>query len=83
MKPQIIDPRYVNRVDRDPSYRVDFWTDQTVSEEWKLSQVADITEVLLWANEHSAGRTFVIYAEFPYENGHGMIRLLGNEPPGV
>lgn len=82
MKAKLVDPRYVNRVDRDPTYRVDFWNDQNASEEWRLSEVADFNEVLLWAKDQSSGRDFVIYAEFSYENGHGMIRLVGKEPQG-
>lgn len=69
----------MNRVDREPSYRVDFWS----AEEWQLTEVADVTEVLAWAEEWADGRTLVVYAEFVHEGGHGMIRLLGAEPPGV
>ncbi|PRB36092.1 hypothetical protein CQ020_22080 [Arthrobacter sp. MYb23] len=73
----------MNRVDREPSYRVDFWSAVGASEEWQLTEVADVTEVLAWAEERADGRTFVVYAEFVHEGGHGMIRLLGAEPPGV
>lgn len=82
MKSKIIDPTYVNRVDLNPSYRVDFWTGGNASEEWKLTEVRDINEVLVWAKEHSLGRIFVVYAEFDHATGHGMIRLFGEEPPG-
>ncbi|MGJ3188928.1 hypothetical protein [Paenarthrobacter sp. FR1] len=83
MKSRTVDPRYVNRVDLEPSYRVDFWTAAGVAEEWQLTEVADVTEVLAWAEEQADGRAFVLYAEFIHEGGHGMIRLLGQEPPGV
>lgn len=51
--------------------------------EWQLTEVADVPEVLTWAEERANGKTFVLYAEFVHEGGHGMIRLLGQEPPGV
>jgi len=46
VKSKIVDPRYVNRVDRNPSYRVDFWTVAGAAEEWQLTEVADVAEVL-------------------------------------
>lgn len=83
VKSRIVDPRYVNRVDREPSYRVDYWTADSAAEEWQLTEVADVAEVVAWAEEQADGRVFVVYAEFIHEGGHGMIRLLGQEPPGV
>lgn len=37
VKSKIVDPRYVNRVDRGLSYRVDFWSSVDASEEWLLT----------------------------------------------
>ena len=42
-----------------------------------MTEVADVFEVLAWAEEQADGRTFVVYTEFVHDGGHGMIRLLG------
>lgn len=40
---------------------------------------ADVTDVLAWAEDRRAGRTFVLYACVPGE-GLGLVHLHGSEP---
>ena len=75
-----IDPRYAKHIDEKPSYRVDFWTDDAASDEWRVEGAADINEVLTWAAAHADGRSVVIYVELPRGDGIGLARVLGEEP---
>lgn len=76
-----VDPRYANHIDENPSYRVDFWTDDAASDEWRVEEAADINAVLAWAAAHANGRSAVIYVELSRGDGTiGLARVLGEEP---
>lgn len=75
-----VDPRYANNIDEAPSYRVDFWTDDSASDEWGIEGAGDINGVLAWAGANADGRSIVIYVEMVRENGIGLARIFGREP---
>lgn len=76
-----VDPRYAHHIDEQPSYRVDFWTDDAASDEWRVEEAAEINEVLAWAAVHADGRSVVIYVELSRGDGMiGLARVLGEEP---
>lgn len=81
MRVQRVDPRYVNQTFETPIYRVDFWTDSSASDEWRLSGVEDYEEALQWADENANGRSIVIYAEIVLDIGQPvLVRVHGREP---
>lgn len=76
-----------------PCYRVNYWQQPHPGIAWNLDAYAltgakDITEVLRWADEHSNGRSFEVFAEIDDEpegslqnpRKSGLIRLLGSNP---
>ena len=99
-----VDPRDVSLEGDDPTYRVYFWhrppapagvVAESVawnSEEWRLSDVRDVVEVLVWA-EANVGqhRLHAVYVEFQDGEALGLLRLAGttdpnaddSQPPGV
>ena len=88
-----VDPRDTPwHVDR-PVYRVYFWHQPPAPagvpqehamwhcDEYRLSDVADVEEVLDWArNKARWDQTFVIYVEQRDAQRSGLVRLLGVEP---
>ncbi|EYR62014.1 hypothetical protein N866_12755 [Actinotalea ferrariae CF5-4] len=73
-----VDPRDQTwELDR-PNYRVFFHDAHGVSDEYELRD-ADVVEVLAWAQDQAAGRTFVLYACVPGD-GLGLVRLQGSDP---
>jgi hypothetical protein len=76
-----------------PSFRVNFWSRQSLGHAWALdafvlTEVADVTEVVQWADEHADGRRVEVFAEFPNEpvgsftepRQSNLLRLLGSDP---
>jgi hypothetical protein len=88
MKVRPVDPRETEREEYDPTYRVYFWEHLSFSavpsehtgyksEEYELLQVADVREVLAWAEDNAGpDRTFTIYAVLD----RSEIRLFGQDP---
>lgn len=76
---QPIDPRDTSwRIDT-PPYRVYFFDEHHAADEWRLDGVTDVYQAISWADEHAAGRTYVLYVEVA-ENGRGLVRLVGTDP---
>jgi hypothetical protein len=73
-----VDPRDQTWELDGPRYRVYFHEPNGASDEYEIRE-ADVTEVLAWAEEHKAGRTFVLYACVPGD-GLGLVRLHGSDP---
>lgn len=80
MRAEPIDPRDGTSESTAPSYRVFFWSDEGVCEEWELSE-ADLDEVLTWILEHSAGRSHSLWAVTRDPHGVHLVRLRGIDPP--
>jgi len=84
MQARQVDPRDQDWAVDTPKYRVYFWSrldgDSWKSDEWELD-AADVTEAICWAEDHSAGRDYVLYAVLPAQDGRvGLIRLNGSDP---
>jgi hypothetical protein len=71
-----VDPRDQVWEVHEPEYRVYFWDAEGRSDEWELGS-CDVQEVVKWAQDSAAGRTFVVYAVAAGPEGPGLIRLLG------
>jgi hypothetical protein len=91
--PALVDPRDTRWEQSSPVYRVYFWqrpsaelgSDQErlmwQSEEWRLTEAADLHEVLAWANgPHARGRMFELFVEASSSDGLGLLRLAGSSP---
>ena len=88
-----IDPRDTKWEVDSPVYRVYFWHQppappgippETVmyhSDEYRLSDVVDVAEVLAWARTTArADQTFTLYVEHQDSGGPGLIQLMGDDP---
>ncbi|MBM4595323.1 hypothetical protein [Micrococcus luteus] len=80
MRAAPVDPRYATELDDHPSYRVDFRTGDSASDEWRLTGASGVAEVLEWAAEHAGGRSVVVYAECILVDGVRLVRLSGQDP---
>jgi hypothetical protein len=80
-----VDPRDSTFEVDQPRYRIDFWRLQGgrsgawESESYELEDT-DVAEAIAWADAHSKGRVFVLYAAFSSQEGLGIVRLLGSDP---
>jgi hypothetical protein len=89
MEVRPVDPRDQQWERNRIAYRVYFWqrtnprspVSAWSSSEWEIDG-ADVDEVLSWARQQAAGRSFVLYACVTSGEGLGLIRLLGNDPLG-
>ena len=81
-----VDPRDTRWEVDSPIYRVYYWHrpaaapgfDQELMmwhcEEWRLTEAADVHEVLTWANgPHARGRLFELFAEAPHSDGLALL----------
>lgn len=79
-----VDPRYANEQDLSPTYRVDFWSVDGASEEWRLTDVEDVHEVLEWVSSKAKGRESSVCVEFSHLGGEQdstiLLRLSGPAP---
>ncbi len=88
-----VDPRDTQWEVDWPVYRVYFWHQPPAPagvphehamwhcHEYRLSDVADVEEVLDWArNKARSDQTFVIYAEQRDAQRSGLVRLFGVDP---
>ena len=74
----------------EPVYRVYFWTQESFPEPpdvpfWsceplRLTGTSEVPEVLQWATENSAGRSFTVYAEVNRGTNIGLVHLAGVDP---
>ncbi|GAA2943258.1 hypothetical protein GCM10010525_03970 [Glutamicibacter bergerei] len=78
-KATLVDPRYISQENTDPVYRVDFWNEDRACYENRIENTEGIVDVLAWAEANRHGRYAVIWAEYSYEGGIGMVRLHGWE----
>ncbi len=89
----MVDPRDTRWEQSFPVYRVYFWerpsaepgADQESvmwhSEEWRLTDAADVHEVLAWAKgPNGRGRTFELFVETSTSDGLALLRLAGTSP---
>jgi hypothetical protein len=84
-----VDPRDQTAELDNPAYRVYFWSGDRGSgaamscDEYEIAQ-ADIHEVVAWADEHAAGRTYSLWACVPDRTteppGLMLVRLAGWDP---
>jgi hypothetical protein len=88
-----IDPRDTEWEVEGPVYRVYFWRQQPApmavsqghvmfhSDEYRLSEAADVGEVLDWARATArADQTFTLYVEHWHDDRPGLIHLMGVDP---
>jgi len=69
-----VDLRDVTWEDTHPVFRVYFWDEKRVSDEYEVTH-ADITDVLEWAKQNSAGRGWEIWVCLTRHGEHGGIKL--------
>jgi hypothetical protein len=92
MKATGVDPRDLSREGDYPIYRVYFWRrsrpaegDERVSwnsDEWRLTEVMDVSEVLVWAEENAGpDQLYAVYVEFRDGDSIGLLRLAGVADP--
>lgn len=84
MRTEQVDPRDVTwEVDR-PVYRVVFRS-AAVSDEWELTEAADVAEVLKWATSQAHGREITVHivGAVPATAGKGALRLMGPVDPAT
>ena len=88
-----VDPRDIEWEVDQPAYRVYFWHQPSVphgvahelvmfhSDEYRLSDVVDVGEVLAWARGKArADQTFTLYIEHRNGDRLGLIQLMGTDP---
>ncbi|MBT2497650.1 hypothetical protein J7E25_00910 [Agromyces sp. ISL-38] len=90
MEISLIDPRDTTWELRDPTYRVYFWTvPDSVSYEWRITDAADVHEVIAWAEAERGERTYELFIEHVDRRASGagewieepgLIRLVGDNP---
>jgi hypothetical protein len=88
-----VDPRDIEWEVDQPAYRVYFWHQPAAppgvarelvmfhSDEYRLSDVVDVGEVLAWARDRGrADQTFTLYVEHRDGDRLGLIQLMGTDP---
>jgi hypothetical protein len=88
MNARPVDPRDITSEFEPLAYRVYFWKVKatefgvySTAYEYEISGAKDVAEVIEWANQNAAGRTYTLYVRFtarPEERS--MIQLLGIDP---
>lgn len=88
----LVDPRDVRWEEPTPVYRVYFWHQPPIEgvdpdlvgwhcEEWRVTEAADVHEVLAWANGPAGdGRVYELFAEVTNGRGLGLLQLAGECP---
>ena len=89
----LVDPRDIEWEVDQPAYRVYFWHQPAAppgvaqelvmfhSDEYRLSDVVDVGEVLAWARGKArADQTFTLYVEHRNGDRLGLIQLMGTDP---
>jgi hypothetical protein len=82
MKATLVDPRDVTWEVEHPTYRVYFWSsDGAACAEWRVTDVADVHQVLAWADQHVEDAWgYQVFIEVAPESGLGLLRLRGADP---
>jgi hypothetical protein len=80
MKATPADPRVIARETDDPAYWV-ILRRGTVAEEFRLTDVLSVHEVMAWAEAKAAGRSFQVFVEVEEGDQRHVLRLLGRKPP--
>ncbi len=75
-----IDPRDGTQEVDEPDYRVYFRRADGATEEWRLTHVEDVLEVIQWAEERAGQRGYDLYAEWPLVVGLGLVLLRTRTP---
>ena len=95
MQASPIDPRDTTWECNDPTYRVYFWSSPAdggrahTSYEWRITDAADVYEVIAWAESERADRTYELFVEHSdrmesrtdgWTDAPGLIQLAGFDP---
>jgi hypothetical protein len=88
MNARPVDPRDITSEYEPLAYRVYFWKVKTTefgefstSYEYEITGAKDVAEVIEWANQNAAGRTYTLYVRFtPRSEERSVIQLLGVDP---
>ena len=90
VKVEHVDPRDGRYREMATAYRVYFWElaykpERGIpplwsSDEYELTDVRDVAEVLEWAEASSKGRAYTLYAIHDRGTDRGLIQLLGVDP---
>jgi len=81
MKATRADPGVIGRATEDPAYWV-ILRRGTEAEEFRLTDVLSVHEVIAWAEAKAAGRTFQVFVEVEEGDERHLLRLLGRKPAG-
>lgn len=79
MKATHADPRVIGHETEHPAYWVIFRRGNE-AEEFRLTDVLSVHEVLAWAELKSAGRTFQVFVETSDGDERHLLRLSGKAP---
>ncbi len=79
MEVRPVDPRDIEWETDLVAYRVYFWAG-TTSDEYEITDAADIHAVIAWAEENAAGRTYTLYARLMNGDTPGLVQLSGVDP---
>lgn len=79
MKATSVDPQVIGHETEHPAYRVIFHRGRTV-EQFRLTDVLSVHEVLAWAEAKAAGRTFQVFVEAGDGDERHVLRLSGKAP---
>ncbi|MEZ0448061.1 hypothetical protein [Cellulomonas sp. ICMP 17802] len=61
----------------EPVYVVEFWTNGSESERWRVVDAEDVDDVMDWARSRQLGRVLSVSIEHLDEHGTSVLRLLG------
>jgi hypothetical protein len=76
MKATLADPRVIGRETTNPAYWVVFRSARA-AEEFRLTDVLSVHEVMAWAEAKANGRPFDIHVEVDEGEARHVLRLLG------
>jgi hypothetical protein len=79
MKATSADPDVIGRETHDPAYWVIFRRGHA-AEEFRLTNVLSVHEVLAWAEAKAAGRPFQVFVEAGDGDERHVLRLSGRAP---
>ncbi|MBU4214334.1 MAG: hypothetical protein KJ792_06735 [Actinobacteria bacterium] len=66
MRATLIDERSASGELPAPDFRVEFVDDSARAHEtWRVAEVADVVDVISWAQKVATGRRFTVYLEIP------------------
>ncbi|MBC9944766.1 hypothetical protein ICL81_09620 [Leucobacter sp. cx-328] len=74
MKQNPIDPRNASAEDQNPNYRVHFTEPDAGVDEWRLTEVENVLEVIAWADARKL--PYQLFVEWPHVRGEVHISLL-------